>query len=100
RPYRYRSPNLFTPVVEARNANGADKVLLLDAGDNVGGSTFESGSLNDEPTIDVLNAAGVDANAVGNHEFDKGWKDLAERIVPHLNSPYLGANVYEKGTTK
>ena len=92
--------NLFTPVVEARNANGADKVLLLDAGDNVGGSTFESGSLNDEPTIDVLNAAGVDANAVGNHEFDKGWKDLAERIVPHLNSPYLGANVYEKGTTK
>jgi len=27
--------NLFTPVVEARNANGADKVLLLDAGDNV-----------------------------------------------------------------
>lgn len=92
--------NLFTPVVEARNANGADKVLLLDAGDNVGGSTFESGSLNDEPTIDMLNAAGVDANAVGNHEFDKGWKDLAERIVPHLNSPYLGANVYEKGTTK
>ena len=92
--------NLFTPVLEARNANGADKVLLLDAGDNVGGSTFESGSLNDEPTIDVLNAAGVDANAVGNHEFDKGWKDLAERIVPHLNSPYLGANVYEKGTTK
>ena len=92
--------NLFTPVIEARNANGADKVLLLDAGDNVGGSTFESGSLNDEPTIDVLNAAGVDANAVGNHEFDKGWKDLAERIVPHLNSPYLGANVYEKGTTK
>ena len=77
--------NLFTPVVKARNANGADKVLLLDAGDNVGGSTFESGSLNDEPTIDVLNAAGVDANAVGNHEFDKGWKDLAERIVPHLN---------------
>lgn len=92
--------NLFTPVIEARNANGADKVLLLDAGDNVGGSTFESGSLNDEPTIDMLNAAGVDANAVGNHEFDKGWKDLAERIVPHLNSPYLGANVYEKGTTK
>lgn len=92
--------NLFTPVVEARNANGADKVLLLSDGDNVGGSTFESGSLNDEPTIAMLNAAGVEANAVGNHEFDKGWKDLAERIMPHTESPYLGANVYEKGTKK
>ncbi|MEH0340131.1 bifunctional metallophosphatase/5'-nucleotidase [Cutibacterium namnetense] len=92
--------NLFTPVVEARNANGNDKVLLLNAGDNVGGSTFESGSLNDEPTIDMLNAAGVEANGVGNHEFDKGWQDLAGRIVPHINSPYLGANVYAKGTTK
>ena len=92
--------NLFTPVVEARKANGADKVLLLSDGDNVGGSTFESGSLNDEPTIAMLNAAGVEANAVGNHEFDKGWKDLAERIMPHTESPYLGANVYEKGTKK
>ena len=92
--------NLFTPVVEASNANGNDKVLLLNAGDNVGGSTFESGSLNDEPTIDMLNAAGVEANGVGNHEFDKGWQDLAGRIVPHINSPYLGANVYAKGTTK
>ncbi|MSS46327.1 bifunctional metallophosphatase/5'-nucleotidase [Cutibacterium sp. WCA-380-WT-3A] len=91
--------NLFSPVVEDRNANGADKVLLLNAGDNVGGSTFESGSLNDEPTIDMLKAAGVEANTVGNHEFDKGWKDLADRVVPHIGTPYLGANVYEKGTT-
>ena len=42
RPYRYRSPNLFTPVVEARNANGADKVLLLDAGDTGGGGAPQS----------------------------------------------------------
>lgn len=90
---------LFTPVVQDRNEKGADKVLLLSAGDNVGGSTFESGSLNDQPTIDMLNAVGVEANAVGNHEFDKGWSDLSKRIIPGFSSPYLGANVYEKGTT-
>lgn len=90
---------LFTPVEEARALDGTGNVLLLSSGDNIGGSTFVSAVGQDKPTLDVLEAAGVDVIAAGNHEFDRGWADLSERVIPGATMPYLGANVYDKGTT-
>lgn len=98
-PSRYLAGRLFTPVEQARATQGEDNVLLLSSGDNVGASTFVSMVSDDTPTLDVLNAAGVEVSTVGNHEFDKGWSDLAGRIVSESDFPYLGANVYQKGTT-
>ena len=72
--------------------------FLFSAGDNVGGSAFESAVQNDEPTIEVLNATGVDASAIGNHEYDQGQDDLTGRIDPGTDFPYLAANVYLEGT--
>ena len=51
-----------------------------------------------------MNALGLDASAVGNHEFDQGWADLRDRVIGAAGSrnaqwDYLGANVYAKGTT-
>ena len=80
---------------------GAANTLLLSAGDNIGASEFTSSSANDQPTIDVLNALDVDASAVGNHEFDQGFSDLKNRVIDGatgVDFPYLGANVYNKGT--
>lgn len=96
-----QAAKLFTPVAQARTQLGADKVLLLSDGDNIGGSTFESGSLEDNPTLDILKAAKVEASSVGNHEFDKGWSDLTGHVIQRIDGafPYLGANVYLKGTT-
>lgn len=71
------------------NANSA----FVAVGDSVGGSAYESSIANDEPTIDILNAMGLDATAVGNHEFDKGASDLAGRLVEGFDAPLLGANV-------
>lgn len=88
---------LFTPVEAARAAG--DDVLLLSSGDNIGASLFESMVANDTPTLDVLNAIGLDVSTVGNHEFDKGWADLAGRVSSGSDFPYLGANVYDAGTT-
>ena len=51
------------------------------AGDLVGASTFESFIQHDKPTIDVLNEAGLDVSAVGNHEFDQGYDDLVNRMI-------------------
>jgi len=76
----------------------SDTSFLLSAGDNVGGSAFESAVQNDEPTIDVLNALGVDATAIGNHEYDQGVDDLLERIEPRTDFPDLAANVYDEAT--
>lgn len=70
--------------------------LLISAGDNVGTSTRPSSLQRDNPTIDVFNALGVDVSAVGNHEFDYGFDDLLNRIVPRANFPHLGANVHRR----
>lgn len=85
-------------VVTAKATLGADKTAFLSAGDNVGATTFVSSSANDEPTLTFLNALGLQASAVGNHEFDRGFGDLESRIMPHSTFSYLGANVYNKGT--
>ena len=68
--------------------------LFLAAGDNIGASTFVSAIDKDNPTIDALNLMGLDASAVGNHEFDKGSADLTDRVIPRADFDYLGANVY------
>lgn len=83
----------------AEQAGGA--AVFLSAGDNIGASLFASSVAQDQPTIDVLNALDLAASAVGNHEFDRGYADLVDRVVAggtNARFPYLGANVYAKGT--
>ncbi|MFJ4036533.1 choice-of-anchor I family protein [Microbacterium sp. NPDC090007] len=79
--------------------------LFVSAGDNIGASAFESFIDQDTPTIEALKAATLDVSAVGNHEFDRGFADLTDRVIPayggntgDLSDFALGANVYEKGT--
>ncbi|WP_337060236.1 bifunctional metallophosphatase/5'-nucleotidase [Kineococcus sp. G2] len=72
--------------------------VAVSVGDNIGASTFTSFIQQDEPTLEALNAMGVAVSAVGNHEFDKGYTDLLERVgvdgVSGLaDFPHLGANV-------
>jgi len=97
----------FAGTIEAERATYGDaNTLLLSAGDSIGASLFASATQADQPTIDVLNALGLKASAVGNHEFDKGFTDLTDRVINGVtpdstpaNWDYLGANVYAKGTT-
>ena len=72
--------------------------LFVSAGDNIGASTFTSFIQNDQPTIDALNTIGLDASAFGNHEFDQGQADVDGRILPAVDWPYLGANIYDRAT--
>jgi len=88
---------LSTAVKELRAENR--NTVFAAAGDMIGASTFTSFIQQDVPTIEALNAAGLDVSAVGNHEFDKGFADLTDRVMPLADWEYLGANVYEKGTT-
>ena len=93
----------FAGTIEGvRELFGPDNSILLSAGDNIGASLFASSVAQDQPTIDVMNALGFGASAVGNHEFDQGFADLTDRVIggpSGVDFPYLGANVYEKGTT-
>ncbi|GIG23115.1 multifunctional nuclease/2',3'-cyclic-nucleotide 2'-phosphodiesterase/5'-nucleotidase/3'-nucleotidase [Cellulomonas chitinilytica] len=95
----------FAGTVEKEKAAAiaaGDPVAFVSAGDNVSASLFASAVQQDQPTIDVLNALELNASAVGNHEFDKGFADLRDRIIAggtNATWDYLGANVYEAGTT-
>ena len=106
-------------VNELRDQYGSDKTIFASGGDNVGASTFESFTAHDKPSLDALNAMGLDVSTVGNHEFDGqaslgasnvGWKDLVNRLMKKYDAdtnpfgpdastknpdglPYLAANV-------
>ena len=88
----------FACVITQERAGAAadgSTSFLLSAGDNVGGTEFESFILQDQPSLDYLNALGLDASAIGNHEFDQGQEDLNNRIIPEAEFPYLSANIYK-----
>jgi len=79
---------------EALNPNTA----FVAAGDLIGASTFTSFIQNDQPTIDAFNAMGLDASALGNHEFDQGRADVDDRVLLEADWPYLAANLYDTTT--
>lgn len=73
-----------------------DAVLTLDGGDQMQG-TVVSNLTAGRATIDVLNALGIDAAAIGNHEFDWGVDTLQARMAESAY-PWLSANTFVKAT--
>ncbi|MDN3443131.1 ExeM/NucH family extracellular endonuclease [Microbacterium sp. APC 3901] len=68
--------------------------IFAGVGDLIGASTFTSFINDDNPTIDALNAAGLDVSAAGNHEFDQGWGDLRDRVQDRADWEYISSNVF------
>jgi 5'-nucleotidase len=87
---------LATAVKQIRAEN--PNTVFAAAGDMIGASTFTSFIQQDVPTIETLNEAGLEVSAVGNHEFDRGFADLTDRVMPLAEWEYLGANVYDRAT--
>ncbi|WP_127131589.1 ExeM/NucH family extracellular endonuclease [Georgenia sp. SYP-B2076] len=75
----------------AQNPN----TLFVSAGDNIGASTFTSFIQQDQPTLDALNAIGLDVSALGNHEFDQGQDDVNGRVADASDFPYVAANIVD-----
>jgi 2',3'-cyclic-nucleotide 2'-phosphodiesterase (5'-nucleotidase family) len=65
---------LATHLKQARR--GHKSSLTVAAGDIIGASPLLSAAFHDEPTIKAMNRLGLDVTAVGNHEFDEGYKEL------------------------
>jgi 5'-nucleotidase len=66
---------------------GPHASYFVGAGDLISASTFESSVYRDEPSIEVLNAMGLDVSSVGNHEFDRGTDEL-RRISAATDGTY------------
>jgi 2',3'-cyclic-nucleotide 2'-phosphodiesterase (5'-nucleotidase family)/endonuclease YncB( thermonuclease family)/ribosomal protein S20 len=61
---------------ESTNPN----TLIVHAGDMIGGSSPISALLQDEPTVEIMEAIGFDVGTVGNHEFDEGTEELLRMV--------------------
>lgn len=72
--YAGGAAQLATAVAQARSQN--EFSLVIAAGDLIGASPLASSYFLDEPAIGAMNMIGLDFNAVGNHEFDRGWQEL------------------------
>ena len=90
----------FAWVVGAINAirqeKGEDRVILLDGGDTFGDDQL--GNLTKgEAMIQMMNQAGYDLMALGNHDFDYGLEQT--RTLEQLaNFPMRAANIKEEDT--
>jgi 2',3'-cyclic-nucleotide 2'-phosphodiesterase (5'-nucleotidase family) len=73
------------------------ETLLFSGGDNVGATPPNSGLLEDMPTINAMNAWGVDASTFGNHEFDYGLARLANQQAI-ANNTWLVTNIVDEVT--
>jgi 2',3'-cyclic-nucleotide 2'-phosphodiesterase (5'-nucleotidase family) len=85
-----------------RTALGDANVLLVDAGDEMQGSLLSNlgdGTATGKgiPTIAVYNAMSYDVATFGNHEFDWGQVNLANRTT-QATYPYVTANIVQNDT--
>lgn len=76
--------------------NAEKNVITIDAGDMVQGSLYFK-YFRGDVEYPLMNMTGYDIRVLGNHEFDNGMKDLAEKYKT-VKSACLSANYDFKGT--
>ncbi len=107
------SAAVLAAYLKAAMAGVETRTFIVNAGDNIGASPLASALLRDEPTLEFLNRLGnrhcsvddrlnPDCNLVstpGNHEFDRGSRELLRQLFggnhadgPFLRNPWRGVN--------
>src|SRR5262249_54045151 len=57
-------------------------VIVAAGGGSLGASPPISSFFGDTPTVEVMNMMGIDIDALGNHDFDKGQTYLRKTLIP------------------
>ncbi|MEV0647288.1 bifunctional UDP-sugar hydrolase/5'-nucleotidase [Phytomonospora sp. NPDC050363] len=73
-----------------RLREGRPNTIFFSSGDNFAGWPFEVDAHDNEPTIEILNALGLDFSTVGNHELDKSRSFLVDHIERGKPYPTVG----------
>lgn len=75
--------------------------ITVAGGDSFGGATPPiSNFFGDTPTVEIMNMMGFDAEALGNHQFDRGEQYLRNTLIPLAGFDILSSNVtFPNGTT-
>ncbi|MFZ5788572.1 MAG: bifunctional metallophosphatase/5'-nucleotidase [Acidobacteriota bacterium] len=96
RPARGSLAQVATLVARVREE--ARNVVVLDGGDAIQGTPLAyygiaaPGAAGEDPTVAGMNAVGVDAAVLGNHEFNFGLEILG-RSIGQSSFPWLAANL-------
>ncbi len=85
------------PWFDAFRAEAPQGSLTVTAGDAVGGTPPISAFFGDVPTIELMNAMGFSADALGNHNFDVSHAYMFGTLAPQAEFPYLSANLVAAG---
>ncbi len=80
--------------IRAENSRKHVRTLVLVAGDILQGTPMST-VFRGEPDVECMNAMGVDAMTVGNHEFDFGLENF-HKLQGRAAFPFLSANIVEK----
>ena len=107
----YGRADYLAAYLKARKATNPNNTLIIHSGDMIGGSSPVSALLQDEPTVEIMEAIGFDVGTVGNHEFDEGTQELHRMVhggdhpngtkgYKGMNFPVVAANVEYKDTGK
>ncbi|MBX8938802.1 LPXTG cell wall anchor domain-containing protein [Enterococcus gilvus] len=73
-----------------KSQNSDGKTLRVQAGDMVGASPANSGLLQDQPTMRILNQMKFDVGTLGNHEFDEGLGEFNRILTGAKPGPDAG----------
>ena len=96
-PDTTRGLSRLATVVDSLRRAHPDRVVLVDAGDDLQGTPITSVALRDSlrpnPIVAAMNAVGYDAGVVGNHEFNYGLGYL-NRAIAQARFPFIAANAY------
>lgn len=85
-----------TILEETRRQLGADRVVYVDGGDSPYNTTLANVT-NGDVSVAVLNALGLAATALGNHDFDYSFENLL-RLAGDADYAMLSANTrYKEG---
>ena len=96
-PDSTRGLTRIATILDSLRQAHPDRVVLVDAGDDLQGTPLTSIALRDStranPIITAMNALRYDAGVIGNHEFNYGLAYL-NRAIAQARFPMLAANVF------
>jgi 2',3'-cyclic-nucleotide 2'-phosphodiesterase (5'-nucleotidase family)/predicted AlkP superfamily phosphohydrolase/phosphomutase len=86
---------VLKPWFDVYRAEAANGSITVAGGDSVGATPPISAFFGDKPTIELMNMMGFSADALGNHNFDRGQTYLRTTLIPLATYPFLSANVVD-----
>ena len=96
-PFSYRNKKGLVGGIARRAAlierieNSNKNVITMDAGDIAQGTLFYN-AFSGIPDVNLMHEAGYDIATLGNHEFDKGLKNV-KNILKQAKIPFVCANI-------